>query len=73
MNFWETMRGEKLISILTRYIPQMITKQYVLEVDDKDVITTIVSEIEKGSHYITKFENSQTAKTLIIFEKSAYS
>lgn len=72
MDFWQTMRGEKLISTLTRNIPKLITKQYVVEVDEDNIAATIVDEIEKGSHYVDKFENKQTNKTVIIFEKSVY-
>lgn len=72
MDFWQTMRGEKLISTLTRNIPKLITKQYVVEVDKNTIAATIIEEIENGNHYVDKFENEQTNKTVIIFEKSIY-
>lgn len=69
MDFLQTMRGEKLINNLNRYIPKIVTKQYIIEVDENNITETISHEIEKGSHYIDKFENEQTNKTVIIFEK----
>lgn len=72
MDFWQTMRGEKFVSVVTRYLPQLIKKQYIIETDETNMISTIVSEIEKGSCYVTKFANPQTNKITIIFEKSIF-
>ena len=72
MDFWQTLRGEKFVSVVTKYLPQLVKKQYIIETNETNMIPTIVSEIEKGNSYVTKFTNPQTNKITIIFEKSIF-